>query len=359
MARRRRGHQRPSQSNWGGAIAAFLVGCAILIAISEIGLRIMLPHWDEFDTSRFMAPTSVPGYGIVYVGHPDFDGYFAQNNGDFRAHIVINGFGMRDPDPPDAADGRLWVVGDSMTFGWGVQRDETFGAVAAREFGVPMYLVASPGTDVCGYEALYARMPKTIRPKAVVLGLVLENDLEIYRCQRGGAAPAKLPGDAGDWSFIHIKHWLTGRSALYNAVAQSLKRAAVVDAWLKSLGLVAKEHAYHIDFSVDRAAEVVESTADEIVYLRSMLPEGTPFAVLVVPARFDIRDRDPFYTRVRESMDAALSQRGITAIDPAPELSAVGFNKVHFAHDGHWTPEGQHIAGSKIAQWLTSVLPKP
>lgn len=359
MARRHRGHRRTGQRSFGGALAAVLIGFVLLAVIAEVGLRIVLPHWDEFDSSRFMAPVSVPGYGIVYVGRAGFDGYFAQNNGDFRARIQINAFGMRDPEPPEAADGRLWVVGDSMTFGWGVERDQTFGAVAARDSGVPMYLVASPGTDVCGYEALYARMPKTARPKAVVLGLVLENDLEFYHCQRGGAPSAELPSEVPTMSFIAFKHWLTGRSALYNAVTQSLKRAAIVDSWLKSLGLVAQEHAYHIDFSVDRADQVVESTADELAYFRSLLPEGTPFAVLVVPARFDIRDRDPFYTRVRETMDAALAKRGIAAIDPASEFAAAGFAKVHFAHDGHWSPEGHRIAGAKVAQWLKSVLPKP
>ena len=353
--------RRRARTTFLGGLFASFIGFVILIAVAEIGLRIVMPHWSEFDNSRFMTPITVPGYGRVYVGTPGFDGYFSQNNGDFRAHIVINAFGMRDTEPPEAADGRIWFLGDSMTFGWGVEREEDFGAVAARAAGAKMYLVASPGANVCGYEALLARMPKTAQPRAVVLGLILENDLEIYSCPRGTATttPEQTQNDSGGLSLLEIKYWLTGRSAIYDVVAVSLKRVPAVLSILQRLGLVAREHAYRLNYPPDEYRAIIPSTADEIAHLRTMLPGGTPFVVLVVPGRFEIRDGDPVFTGIRTAMLDELAKRGIATIDPTPALKAAGFAAVHFSHDGHWSPRGHEIAGNLIASWLKTALPTP
>ena len=79
---------------------------------------------------------------------------------------------------------------------------------------------------------------------------------------------------------------------------------------------------------------------------------GTPFAVLIAPARFEIRDRDPDYQKFRLEMVRALSARGIAVIDPIREFLSAGFQPTHFAHDGHWSALGHKIAARAAADWL-------
>lgn len=339
-----------------GRLIAVAVGMVLLVVASEGILRVVMPHWREFFSGWFMRPVLVPDHGIVFTGRPGFDGYFADNNGDFRVRIRINDFGLRNPDPPTAAAGRVWFVGDSMTFGWGVEENEMYSSVAGRLAKVPTYDVASPGTDVCGYQALLARMPAAARPKAVIVGLVLENDIADYDCRKAAESDAaKLAaGGATGISDSNVKQFLMKRTALYNFLAVSLKRIELVRHALVAFGLIKQEHAYRPTLHGAETAKAVEKTAAELEAFAKMLPAGTPFAVLVIPARFEIRDGDLNYRRIREGTERALTRRGIAFIDVFEVFKRAGFGSTHFAHDGHWSPLGHELAGDAVASWLRS-----
>ena len=350
-----------TKTTWKGALLALLLGLVFTVAIAEVAVRIAMPQWREFYAQRFTAVDAVPGVGFVGIGKPGFDGYFAQNNGDFRVRIRINAFGLRNDEPIQAADGRVWIVGDSMAFGWGVERDETYTAVIAQETGLPTYNVASPGTDACGYQTLVARMPEAVAPRAVIVGLILENDVHVYDCaaQIGQIEEVVAGTEAGPGlpsSVTELKLLLTARSALYNVIAVAAKRMGVVREALADLGLIAREHTYSERVGRDDMAAVVRSTAAAVADLRDRLPPGTPFAVLVAPTRFEIRDRHPLHTALREQMVAALAAEGLDVIDPLPGFLAAGFAPTHFAHDGHWSPTGHRIAGEAVAAWMKDAL---
>ena len=335
-------------------IGVNLARLAVVIAVPEVGLRLIHPEWHEYSSARFMEPATLAGYPPFTIGRPGFDEYFSQNNGDFRARMTINNFGLRNAEPISAADGRLWVVGDSMSFGWGVARDETFTATIARGAGIPTYNVASPGASVCGYQALLARMPDIVTPRAIIVGLVIENDILDYRCHDAtGLAPSPTVPRPGLTILQAAKRFLTERSALYNYAAVVLKRYAVVNDALVALGMVEREHAYHESVDPSGLTGHIASTADALVELRLRFAPNIPFAVLIAPARFEIRDGAPFYTGLRRAMVEALTGRGIEVIDPVAGFIAAGFGPTHFAHDGHWSPLGHRIAGTAAADWVT------
>ena len=333
---------------WKGRIIAVGVGFLLFVFAAEGVLRIAMPHWQEFYSGWFMRTVDVPDYGMVTTGCPGFDGYFAQNNGDFRVRIQINDFGLRNSDPVTEAGGRVWFVGDSMAFGWGVERNEIYSAVAGRLGKFPTYNVASPGTNVCGYQALVARMPESVRPRAVIIGLILENDIAAYDCRKA-AQEAPRPEKTSAKGF---KVFLTRNTALYNFFAVTLKRVRFVRETLTALGLIAKEHTYTHALSESSNSAATERTAAEIEVIRNALPVGTPFAVLIAPARFEVRDGDAFYRKLRQSMQAAFTNRGIPVIDPIGNFLNAGFKLTHFAHDGHWSPLGHALAGQAAAEWL-------
>lgn len=339
----------------------FLVGVGLILGIlfAEASGRILFPEWRDFFSGRFMSSTYVPGYGRTTIGRPGFDGYFAQNNGDFRVRIGINGFGLRNAEPIENSDGRVWVVGDSFTFGWGVEQDDIYSSVVARTLGMPTYNVASPGTDVCGYEALIARMPARARPKAVVVGLTLENDISLYDCQKNAqkqqAGKNAYPGDEAfpsRPSVAGLKGLLTNHSALYNVTVAAMKRVRVINEWLVQLGLVAREHVDSTAISADAIGAIAASTAKELFRLRGLLAPGTPFSVLLIPARFEIRDGAPVHRQLRRAVIEELTKRGLAFIDPFEEFKRAGFGPTHFAHDGHWSALGHKIAAQAAADWL-------
>ena len=231
----------PRPTFLGGLIAVFL-GFVLLVVGAEAVLRVTTPEWSEFYAGRFMKHEGIPGYGTLVVGIPGFDGWFSQNNGDFRSHLKFNDIGLRNDEPGATADGRVWIVGDSMAFGWGVDGAQNYTSVLAQISGQKTYNVASPGTDVCGYEALLARMPINVKPRAVILGLIIENDLSVYHCLRGTGPKdieAHLPDD--DVSLLGIKLFLTEHSALYNVLAVTFKRIPAIVTVLERLKLLEEE----------------------------------------------------------------------------------------------------------------------
>lgn len=334
----------------GGRLVALGLGLVMSLGMVEAGSRIVFPGWREFSNERFMDIVDVPGYPPFSIGRRGFDGYFAQNNGDFRIHIRINDAGLRNDAPVAAADGRLWAIGDSFTFGWGVERDQIFDAVAGKLAGMPSYGIASPGTNVCGYQALLARMPADIRPGALIVGLTLENDVTIY----DGCQPPKLDDapPATPFRLIRVKLFLTSHSAAYNFLAVALKRVGTVRETLISLGLVEREHVDHSGLAATDLTARIASTADELAKLKAMLPAGTPVAVLIIPGRTEIQRGDPVFHRLRLDIAEALQSRGIATIDPFESLAKAGLTVAHFAHDGHWSAEGHALAGAEAAKWL-------
>lgn len=341
-----------------GGVTASAFGLLVALGGGELAAHVVMPHWSEYASERFMRPASSPEFGGFTIGAAGFDGWFAQNNGDFRVAIHIDRQGLRNPD--DArAEGALWAVGDSFTFGWGVERKQTFGAIAANRLGLPFYSVASPGTNICGYMSLLARQPAPMRPKAVVLGLTIENDIDDYAgCQpTPAAAPAPQPQPETTLSQRRAaaKEWLLSHSAFYNLLASTLKRSPAVLALLQNAGMVEREVAigWH---QARHEASTLEQTVDALVRLRALLPAGTPFAVLVIPARFDLTDKSAEWTADREALVAAMKRHGLTVVDPVAELRQAGEQNAHFAHDGHWSPLGHRIAGEAAAETLRSMI---
>ncbi len=353
MSRHRRSGAEPT---FLGAMAALLVGVAVLAIAAELVLRVAMPGWREFYSGWFMTSISVPGRADVTVGIAGFDGYFAQNNGDFRAHIRVNAFNLRDDEPVEAANGRLWVIGDSMSFGWGVEADEMYSSRIAKTLGIGTYNVAGPGSNVCGWQTLYARMPESVRPSVVVVGLTVENRVGIFDCKAEiAAANAKTPPEQVSEGFspVVVKQWLTRRSALYNFFAVSLKRINLGEMILTRLGVIEDPNKTSMHgHTVERAPDMIRTTADELANLRAMVPREIPFVVAVFPARPEIKDGNEYYHGLRTGMEQALAERGIATIDMLDDFSRVGFEPTHFAHDGHWSALGHKVAGEAISRWL-------
>jgi hypothetical protein len=158
-----------------------------------------------------------------------------------------------------------------------------------------VYNIASPGANPCDYQAALARMPTGVRPIAVVVALTIENDIGLLNCARGTVDTAAETDQAEDaaLSLASVKLYLMRNSALYNPVVVAVKQSPAIRNFLIERGLIAKPHLRKSSPQASAMVARVVATADEVAFMRSQLPDNVPFAVLVVPARFDLRDNDP------------------------------------------------------------------
>jgi len=73
-----------------------------------------------------------------------------QPKGDYDLQIRFNKYGFRDDqDLSDASTNDLFVVGDSVSFGWGVDISNRFSNLLADRSGLTVYNISVP-TDIAG-----------------------------------------------------------------------------------------------------------------------------------------------------------------------------------------------------------------
>ncbi len=338
----------------------FVVLC-LSVGTMEIATRLLWPDWRNFNAGRFMQVVDVPGFGTTVIGQPGFDGMFSNNNGDFRTHIKINDFGHRESVPVDAADGRVWVVGDSFSFGWGVEVTDAFAWQVGEQTGFKTYNIANPGTNVCGYQAAIARMPASVKPKALIVGLTMENDLSNHSCatQREQSAKAAELNNHSEpvHSFFCVKAWLRNHTALYNFTVLNLKKSELAREVFVATGIMADINQDISSNNQGPALDALLQTADSIQYIITLLPPDVPIIVLIIPPRLELigPDADTLHER-RVTIQRLLNERGIPTADPFQALADAGFDKVHFANDGHWSAAGHMIAAEALAPALVAAL---
>jgi lysophospholipase L1-like esterase len=136
--------------------------------------------WRAFRTARF-GPTTNP----AYVLHDDELGWryaplarARHQTDDFDVGIELNAQGFRDA-PFDAHPGRTRIValGDSLTFGWGVEASQGFTSRLEALLGADVINLGVGGYGTDQELLLWGRVGRALQPKLVLL-TVCANDLQ-------------------------------------------------------------------------------------------------------------------------------------------------------------------------------------
>lgn len=115
-----------------GAVAVVLT-CVLTLALAEIGLRVysrVTPNVDvEFFRYARMMKAAAPGSGVVFRHAPNRHERF------YGVDVDTNSRGFRDREIPATnvpGSTRIALLGDSVTFGWGVAYGDRFSEILER-----------------------------------------------------------------------------------------------------------------------------------------------------------------------------------------------------------------------------------
>ncbi len=134
----------------GLAVGATLLG----LLVAEVVARFALGDRFVFGAHTGLPLTQVGRHDPLYgwTNRPDLKTWIvARRFGyDFDYHVQLNSHGMRGPEIERARAGgkfRVLLLGDSVTWGWGVNDDETYASILCRELGPDVEVVnaAVPG----------------------------------------------------------------------------------------------------------------------------------------------------------------------------------------------------------------------
>jgi lysophospholipase L1-like esterase len=157
-----------------GAALGFLVGELIVRSYARARYRERI--------AKFKSPFFVPlsdSERVFRLRGDHEDNVRVSDDSDYRWRVRTNSLGFRGPLPEaKKTRPRIVALGDSFTFGWGVQEGEDWPSrlrIAVPE--IEVVNVAVPGTNTIQQAALMDELGASLAPDLVILGFVV-NDAE-------------------------------------------------------------------------------------------------------------------------------------------------------------------------------------
>jgi lysophospholipase L1-like esterase len=307
-----------------------LAASAAVLALASAELA-----WRVLRTADF-GPTTNPRY----VVRDERLGWRYQSNAlvrhataEFDVAIRINAAGFRDATPATAADRPIVMLGDSLTFGWGVEERDAFPALLEQATGIPVANLGVSGYGTDQELLLFAQAGAALAPRAVVL-VVCANDVEEVsrRSMYGRAKPffrfaAEAGGAPEAWDLDARLEPPAGEPFLVRVsqIARSIAKA-------RSERAREPLEPNELEAGRDHVAEL----------LARLAAESHAGGAQLLVCGFDV----PW-------LAARLAPRGLAYLDLSAALAhASADGPVRFGVDAHWTALGHRAAAAAIAARL-------
>lgn len=232
----------------------------------------------------------------------------------YRTTVTTNSRGLRGPEL-ETSKPVLAVIGDSITFGYGIEDDETLPARLQEKF--PAWSVANLG--VPGYtlgqetELLREQVAAGLDPSAVLLVFYF-NDLDDQRppvldgigiLREPGyedtGAPACAPVTQGPLRFVPGQCWLNSHSAFFVGIRKFLS------ARQEQRNLAAQQEEYRANPGDDVAQEKLDAYAAKLDGLTAFLKD--------TPRMFVIWPEKHLHAVIRPKLKAMAEARGFVVVD--------------------------------------------
>lgn len=330
---------------------------------------------------------------LGWRNRPQIQGYFARR--EFRHHVRHNSYGMRGAEiglAPEPGRIRVLAVGDSFTWGYGVEEEETFCRLLSKALDVEVLNlgVSGYGTD---QELLSLRKVRSrYGARAVIVffdaatdvsdvrnahrwgyakpRMAVASDGSLYLAERPAQRRAAVVSSSDTDRSKNVEHpWfnmLAESSTLFNVTVAGLaSRSWSVRNFLQESGIVGAWVAWDDEEVLKHASSENVEAGWEVTFAilaemkRSLIEYGMDLIVVHIPGkgqvspRLDLEVFDPQFPprRLREFCDSA----GILFIDTLPELTAAlqgDGPEPYYRFDPHLTPTGHHIVARSVARQL-------
>ena len=371
-----------------GSLFLFVGSTLFTLLILELTLQILvgLPPIDS--TFRLTQST--------YYKRDDYLGWRPQPNVRgvhnkerfFESTFSTNSQGLRGKEIPKerrSDEVRVLLLGDSFTWGYGVNDDQTF--AARLEQFLRGVRVINFGVTAFGLEQEYRYLLSeglNYHPDLILVN-ISPNDIEDYDSTRDRSEGFSIPvppssPDPGASVFLKVKRFAAKKSALYNFLIARINSSRPLVNLLVRVGIKSDLAGYDVLDSDLRPylrayppslQQGLEHAYDILVKIKQLADShNIPFAMALIPSREQV---DPLaltlslsYTHFQEEdvemekLDRLLREfataHGITFLSALEEFrrdSGKNGRLLYFAYgDPHFSPEGHALYARVLAQWI-------
>ncbi len=315
-----------------GKLLILCVSFIIAAGIAESAIRLLFPVYDPRGYVKF----TIDRAGLC-LAQKNFKGRLWINTREYNVAVAINKYGFRDTkDIARSQYADIFVVGDSFSFGYGVEENERYSDIVADLTGREVYNICAPG-DIEQYIKLldYAQ-DNGAKISNVIMGICMENDLREYD------KPA-----ARDPFLAVTKRFLVARSALARFIAAQLSANDTVRSLAEKFKLLYVQYA---NLPVpDYSQAAIDQSAKKII----SLSRRYGLVVCIIPSRAlwvgPEKNRGE-QSAIHGAFVNELRKNGVFVVDmrEAFERPPGAPLDYHFEYDGHWNAKGHRAAARAL-----------
>lgn len=376
-------------------ILIITAGLITSVLITEFTFRILYPSEAERKVERaynFQCFTVGKYYWISML--TDRTCTLSSNAGAFRnVDIRLNKLGLRGdevviPKPKDVY--RILFIGDSFTFGWGVEENETFSKVAGNVLNdknpakkIEIVNAGMPASGP-GYSYLYLKKEGlNLQPDLVVMELYPYTDI-VYDLHQNtmtdanhDGLPEKLSSSAtyinGDGEItpkyfpVYSKLPILNQFSLLRYLLREYDKITIADLMRRENNLLTPLCLYKAGcHELDKEKETARKLFREAKAMTEKT--GAKFLAVVIPAEFSLYETDvkkyPFAGALlpeergyaSKLFDAFLHTDGIDHLILYDVFKNYGNEQTYFKNDDHWNARGHQIAGEDVAGKIIEMM---
>jgi hypothetical protein len=386
-----------------------LLTIGLCLVLGEAWVRLFMPQSDLRHRDLFFRYEAFVGA----EGIPDKTGIFA--NRSFKTIVEHNSEGLRDTEHTKANTTgrfRILTIGDSFTWGHGVNNDEIYMKVLEQlDDRVETVNLGGPGGDPPSELKVYLSRGKAYEHDVVLMGFYIGNDIVTRRASPTGSPPRWGFNEQGEFALIGVQktpeqvaqrrresearyaadaersaseeasYWLRRNSHLFTLVGNGRDYASEVMKGSTAYTTIAswfgqereRRHFPFLDYCQ-------EEDSDEIAYGWKLLEatlrrlkqeaeaEGARPYILFIPDMYqtwteyyETTARRYGYDPHAYDLDKPSRVLGelcddieIACLDLVPmmrDLMGEG-TELYYRRDRHWTPEGHRVAGQALQEDL-------
>lgn len=348
------------------ATITVIIGILLALGIAEVSLRLFWDHPSFHGTHVHERH--------AYYHHrpiPGIQATIAESEFQHLAQHTLQGLRGRQEfskQKPDTVT-RVLFLGDSFTYGMGVEDEETFVQTVANAF--PTYEIANTGAaayDTRNELALFEKFGGAFQPDITFL-CFFWNDLE---GNLGNTTPDYgfdpegncIRKDKAKWTVDPLKIDEKGE---VKPVASGWRLKVAIDEGLRGLRYRFFGIRKRFIRTEEQKQKALEVTAELFDVLRCQAEHiGTELIILGIPDQSQIDPNDwvknigPLNYEVQDFLKDYCSNHGIQFIDPSSQMIA-SFEerriRQYYYYDRHLTAEGHRIISEVLADFLRKRKP--
>lgn len=341
-----------------GKIALALGGVMVALLVMEVFLRLARPQIFEMHPPGMYVLDPDVGYVLT----PGFEGDLHRS--EFQTHFTTGQSGLRraDPRPRQPNTVRVLILGDSLTWGFGVADEETFVvrletllATTYPELDIQVLNGGVPGYSTADQLAFLQSRGARLKPDLVIVQFLSVNDLQDNRTPASTwatiqdgmlahRAPVSEKGAVSSLPF-RMRLWLRTNSHLARFAFDTIGYQGARFGILRQVDVLGEENFSKEDAQVGTELLVqIARTATEL---------GAQSLFLYTTGQAQIIQDSYERPRSASVVENAAQQALVPWVDAAQQLQQRPDRyQLYYAMDGHWTPAGHRAMAEILADEL-------